>query len=147
MSESKAPVLKVKKLSENAKIPTRGSPASAGYDLYAAESSTIQAQGKALIKTDISIAIPTGKQNLYIFEYNCWFVGYYGRVAPRSSLSWKNHIDVGAGVIDEDYRGPVGVVLYNFANDNFRGVCSNEKIKKYEGSYYILNRSLVYSTS
>ena len=31
--------------------------------------------------------------------------GNYGRVAPRSGLAVKNFIDVGAGVIDEDYRG------------------------------------------
>ena len=41
--------------------------------------------------------------------------GTYGRVAPRSGLAWKNHIDVGAGVIDQDYRGNVGVVLFNHA--------------------------------
>jgi len=49
----------------------------------------IPAHGKALIKTDIAIMIPDG----------C-----YGRIAPRSSLAWKNFIDVGAGVIDADYR-------------------------------------------
>ena len=39
--------------------------------------------------------------------------GTYGRIAPRSGLAWKKHIDVGAGVIDADYRGNVGVVLFN----------------------------------
>jgi hypothetical protein len=32
-------------------------------------------------------------------------------VAPRSGLAWKNHIDIGAGVVDEDYRGNVGKSL------------------------------------
>jgi dUTP pyrophosphatase len=32
-------------------------------------------------------------------------------VAPRSGLAWKNHIDIGAGVVDEDYRGNVGKFL------------------------------------
>jgi dUTP pyrophosphatase len=45
---------------------------------------------------------------------------YYGRIAPRSSLAWKNHIDVGAGVIDEDYRGPIGVVLFNHSSEEFK---------------------------
>lgn len=40
-------------------------------------------------------------------------VGTYGRIAPRSGLAWKSHIDVGAGVVDADYRGDVGVVLFN----------------------------------
>jgi deoxyuridine 5'-triphosphate nucleotidohydrolase len=43
--------------------------------------------------------------------------GVYGRVAPRSGLAWKNHIDVGAGVIDADYRGDIGVVLFNHGSE------------------------------
>lgn len=49
----------------------------------------IPAHGKELVKTDLQIEVPFGT---------------YGRVAPRSGLAWKNHIDVGAGVIDADYR-------------------------------------------
>jgi dUTP pyrophosphatase len=41
------------------------------------------------------------------------------RTAPRSGLAWKNHIDVGAGVVDADYRGNVGVVLFNFSDSDF----------------------------
>lgn len=51
--------------------------------------------------------------------------GYYGRVAPRSGLAVKNFIDVGAGVIDEDYRGPVGVVLFNFSTTPFEVTLSS----------------------
>jgi len=58
------------------------------------------------VPTDISIAVPEG----------C-----YGRVAPRSGLATKHFIDTGAGVIDADYRGPVGVVLFNFAEVDFAG--------------------------
>ena len=62
------------------------------------------AAGKALVKTDLSIAVPEGT---------------YGRIAPRSSLAWKNSIHVGAGVIDGDYRGTVGVVLFNLSTQDF----------------------------
>jgi dUTP pyrophosphatase len=55
-------------------------------------------QGRALVPTDIAIAIPPG---------------HYGRVAPRSGLAVKSFIDVGAGVVDCDYRGPLSVVLFN----------------------------------
>ena len=45
--------------------------------------------------------------------------GTYGRVAPRSGLALKHSIDVGAGVIDADYRGEVGVILFNFGTKDF----------------------------
>lgn len=44
---------------------------------------------------------------------------HYGRVAPRSGLAFKHYIDVGAGVIDEDYRGELKVLLFNFSNEDF----------------------------
>ena len=61
------------------------------------------AGGKAIAKTDLAMKIPS----------TC-----YGRIAPRSGLAWKKHIDVGAGVIDADYRGNVGVVLFNHGKDD-----------------------------
>lgn len=39
--------------------------------------------------------------------------GFYGRIAPRSSLGFRM-VDVGAGVVDSDYRGEISVILYNF---------------------------------
>lgn len=45
--------------------------------------------------------------------------GYYGRIAPRSGLACKHFIDVGAGVIDSDYRGEIMVLLFNFSNEVF----------------------------
>ncbi len=89
-----------KKLSSNATLPKRGSAQAAGYDLASAYDLKIPARGKAIAKTDLAIKLPEG----------C-----YGRIAPRSGLSWKKHVDVGAGVIDADYRGNVGVVLFNHA--------------------------------
>ncbi|XP_063268259.1 deoxyuridine 5'-triphosphate nucleotidohydrolase, mitochondrial isoform X2 [Prinia subflava] len=96
--------LRFTKLSENAFAPSRGSARSAGYDLYSAYDCVIPPMEKAVVKTDIQIALPPG----------C-----YGRVAPRSGLAAKHFIDVGAGVIDEDYRGNVGVVLFNFGKETF----------------------------
>ncbi|XP_007449502.1 PREDICTED: deoxyuridine 5'-triphosphate nucleotidohydrolase, mitochondrial-like, partial [Lipotes vexillifer] len=56
------------------------------------------------LKTDIQIALPSG----------C-----YGRVAARAGLAAKHFIDVGASVINEDYRGNVGIVLFNFGKEKF----------------------------
>lgn len=93
------------KLSDSAHAPTRATPHAAGFDLYSAQQVTVPAHGKALIFTDLKIAIPTG---------------HYGRIAPRSGLTVTKFIDVGAGVIDEDYRGNVGIVLFNFSDQDFR---------------------------
>ena len=90
--------IQIKKLSDKAKIPSQGSKYAAGYDLYAAEEVLVNTLGRKLVKTNISISIPEG---------------YYGRIAPRSGLAYKNGIDVLAGVIDSDYRGDIGVILFN----------------------------------
>uniref|UniRef100_A0A5B7C2I1 Deoxyuridine 5'-triphosphate nucleotidohydrolase n=1 Tax=Davidia involucrata TaxID=16924 RepID=A0A5B7C2I1_DAVIN len=99
-----SPLLRVKKLSEKAILPSRASLLSAGYDLSSATETKVPARGKALVPTDLSIAIPEGT---------------YARIAPRSGLAWKHSIDVGAGVIDADYRGPVGVILFNHSDVDF----------------------------
>ena len=85
-------------------MPTRGSPLSAGLDLHAACNMTIKSKERGLVATDLSVACPPGT---------------YARVAPRSGLALKKGIDVGAGVIDADYRGPVGVILFNFGDMDF----------------------------
>ncbi|KAM7298166.1 deoxyuridine 5'-triphosphate nucleotidohydrolase [Ixodes scapularis] len=97
--------LKFAKLSKNAYAPTKGSPSAAGFDLYSAYDYNVPSRGKCVCLTDIQIAVPDG----------C-----YGRVAPRSGLAAKHFIDVGAGVIDQDYRGNVGVVLFNFGDTDFK---------------------------
>jgi dUTP pyrophosphatase len=102
--------LRVKRLSQNAIIPTRGSAEAAGYDLYAAQECLIEAHSKALIKTDLSIAVP----------YGC-----YGRIAPRSGFTWKHHTDIGAGVIDSDYRGNVGIVVFNHSDKPVSVTCGD----------------------
>jgi dUTP pyrophosphatase len=94
----------VKRLSDAAVMPARGSKDAAGFDLSAAHSSVIPAGGMGLVKTDLAIALPAGT---------------YGRVAPRSGLAFKKQIATGAGVIDADYRGNVGVILFNHGKNDF----------------------------
>ena len=52
--------LEVKLHSDTARIPTQGSPSTAGYDLYSAEEKIVLARGKMLDNTQISIATPPG---------------------------------------------------------------------------------------
>lgn len=96
--------LLVKLLSPHATLPSRATPMSVGYDLSASEDRIIGKGSRLLIPTDIIVCIPPG---------------HYGRIAPRSGLTLKFGIDVGAGVIDPDYRGPVGVILFNHSQNDF----------------------------
>ncbi|KAI5861725.1 dUTPase-like protein [Durotheca rogersii] len=101
---AEAPALLVQKLSPRARLPTRGSAHAAGYDLYAAAATTVPARGRAVVETDVAVAVPAGT---------------YGRVAPRSGLAAKHGIDTLAGVVDADYRGPVRVLLANLSDADF----------------------------
>ena len=98
-------VLRVQKLNNNAALPKRSTEGAAGYDLCASQDCTIPAGGKGLVHTGISISFPAG---------------LYARIAPRSGLALKRFIDVGAGVVDHDYRGEVGVVLFNHGDQEFQ---------------------------
>ncbi|CAE8667623.1 unnamed protein product, partial [Polarella glacialis] len=94
----------VKRLCPSASMPLRGSDFAAGFDLAASEASVVPAGGKGIVKTGLSIAIPQGT---------------YARIAPRSGLAAKKMINIGAGVVDYDYRGEVGVVLFNHGTEDF----------------------------
>ena len=97
-------VVIVKRVNVNARLPVRGTSGAAGYDLSAAQSAVVLAHGKCVVKRGLAMAIP---------------VGCYGTIATRSGLAWKKFIDIGAGVIDVDYRGEVGAILFNFLDEDF----------------------------
>jgi dUTP pyrophosphatase len=94
----------VSKLSANGIIPKRGSNHAAGLDLYSPISATIQPLQRLLVPLDIAIELQEGT---------------FGHILPRSGLALKNGIHIGAGVIDEDYRGNVGVLLFNLSDQPF----------------------------
>ena len=93
--------LQIKKLNNNAKTPIYGSEYAAGMDLFSSNEEPI------IIEPHTRKIIPTGLSISYDDP------NYYMRIAPRSGLSVKNSIDVGAGVIDYDYRGEIKIVLIN----------------------------------
>jgi dUTP pyrophosphatase len=94
--------LSFKKLDPDAVLPTRGSPAAAGLDLYSIEAVSLNRGERRLIRTGLAVAIPEG---------------FYGRVAPRSGLAVQEGIDVLAGVIDADYRGEIRCLLINSSEE------------------------------
>lgn len=96
--------LKVRRVSPDATLPTRGSVGAVGYDLYSAVDTHVGPGERVIVNTGISISLPPG---------------VYARVAPRSGLSVKHGIQTGAGVVDPDYTGEVKVILFNHGNAMF----------------------------
>lgn len=105
------PVLKVRLVHREAQLPKRMTEGSIGFDLYAAEAVTIPGAfaregggvdiGRALVPIGIEIELPEGT---------------VGRIASRSGLSVNHNIEVGAGWVDNDYRGPIVVELKNLGS-------------------------------
>ena len=92
--------MKIKLLNENAKVPTQGSAAAAGFDLYASKACVIESGQTMLVHTGLAMAIPDG---------------YWGGIFARSGLATKQGLRPAncVGVIDADYRGEIMVALYN----------------------------------
>lgn len=94
--------VKIKKLNDNAKIPTRGSEYAAGYDLYACANEPVVIYPHETVKigTGIAIEIPDG---------------FFGAIFPRSGLATKRGLRLSncVGVCDSDYRGEYIVALHN----------------------------------
>lgn len=94
--------INIKKLNENAIIPTRGSEGAAGVDLYACTSSSIVIMPHNTVKigTGLAIELP---------------YGYFGAIFARSGLATKQGLRPSncVGVCDEDYRGEYVVALHN----------------------------------
>jgi dUTP pyrophosphatase len=99
-------IIKIKKLHNDAKIPFYAHSGDAGMDLYSIEEKVIAPGETTLIKTGISIELPSSTE---------------AQIRPRSGLALKNSITVlnSPGTIDEGYRGEIGVILINHGNSNF----------------------------
>jgi dUTP pyrophosphatase len=73
-------------------------------DLYACAPAVVPARGRALVDTGLVLELPEG---------------FRARIHSRSGLSLKHGIEAGAGLIDQGYRHPVGVLLYNHSDQDF----------------------------
>ena len=101
--------VELKLLTEAAQKPQKMSNSSSGYDIYAAnpEEIILQPGEIQLIPTGIAISLSPG---------------YEAQVRPRSGLAYKHGIGIlnSPGTIDADYRGEIGVILFNFGKQEFR---------------------------
>lgn len=87
-------------------MPSYAQPGDAGADLRSRVATVVQARGRVLVPTGVSIALPDG---------------YVGLVHPRSGLAHKHGITVlnTPGTVDAGYRGEIAVNLYNSSDEDF----------------------------
>lgn len=118
-------IVKIKKLNENAKIPTYGSPYSAGADLYACidEDIVIEPNETVLVKTGLAMELS---------------LGYVALIYARSGLASKRGLAPAnkVGVVDCDYRGEIMVALHNHSTKS-QVVSKNERIAQMVITPYI----------
>lgn len=92
-----------KKTNEDAKLPTKNMEAT-GWDVYAVETKVVPARGSAVIDNGLQLGYITP--------------GFWIQVATRSGLGFKKGIEAFRGVIDQDYRGNLGIKLYNNTDED-----------------------------
>lgn len=109
-------IIKIKRLTDTARLPTKGSDGAVGYDLYADSDKeiTIYPHTSEMIYSGIAMEIPEG---------------YGGFIYPRSGLSTKQGIRLAncVGVIDSDYRGEIGLPMHN-DSDKIRVIKPFERV-------------------
>lgn len=109
--------IKIKRLHDNAKIPTKAHPTDAGFDLYACLEENVY------IHSHETVMIPIGF---------AWEIpeGYFGGIYARSGLATKENLRPAncVGVVDSSYRGEVIVAIHNDSNSYVRKISPNEKI-------------------
>ncbi len=96
--------IKIKKLSSSATIPKYIREGDAAMDLYSNESKILKPNTRTIVFTGIAMAIP---------------MGYVGLIWDRSGMAIKQGIKSMGGVIDENYRGEIGVILHNLSTEPF----------------------------
>lgn len=93
------------------KMPVRGTPSSAGLDLFSSENKIINCGHTAIVKTGVCMKIPDG---------------YYGKIESRSSYACKGLVCAG-GIIDSDYTGEIMVIMHNGGGSS-HSVTKSDKI-------------------
>lgn len=123
--------LKIKKLRDNAILPTRGSEEAAGIDLYACikdvdkfkvyNENNIEVDGTRIDPKEDTIVISPNYTVLIPTGIACDFPnGYFGMMFPRSSVGTKRGLALAntAGIIDNDYKGEIFMALKNTGEGN-----------------------------
>ena len=100
------PRVTFEKTHEDAQLPKKNHNTDTGWDLFAVEDKSIPAKGRDVVDVGLKVSFIQP--------------GYWIRVSSRSGLSFKNGILSHPGVIDQDYRGSMGVMLYNHSDSDYQ---------------------------
>jgi len=96
------PCMKFEKTHPDAQLPKKNFDSDSGWDLVAVEPTAIPPHGRAVVQVGLKLA--------YLEP------GYWLSVESRSGLSFKQGILAHPGIIDQNYRGDLGVLLYNHSD-------------------------------
>lgn len=99
------PLMKFSKTHSDAQLPIKNHEDDAGWDLVSVEEKIIPARGKEVVNVGLRLA--------YLEP------GYWIRMSSRSGMSFKNGLLAHPGVIDNGYRGELGVLLYNHSDKDY----------------------------
>ncbi|MCP6682968.1 dUTP diphosphatase [Bacillus nakamurai] len=116
----------IKRLSPHAQIPAYAHATDAGFDLVAAEDVIIEPGETKLVPTGLAFEIPEG---------------YEMQIRPRSGITLKTPLRVQLGTVDAGYRGEVGVIVDNIAQNNLDVTYTDED------GYYTMPESVGYMMS
>lgn len=103
--------VKIKEMTEGARLPEFKTPGASCMDVYAAKSVTIGSMKTVIVPCGFAMEMPLGME---------------GQLRPRSGLSLSG-LMVSFGTIDQDYRGEVGAIVTNLTED-MRRVVSGDRI-------------------
>lgn len=122
--------VKIKKLTNTAVMPTRGSKYAAGYDLYADlktkdEIATVEIRPHETVKVGTGLAVEIPK-------------GFFGGIYARSGIATKQGLRPAncVGIVDSDYRGEIIVALHNDTNEA-QYIHNGERIAQIIASPYL----------
>lgn len=99
------PYMRFEKTHSLAQLPKKNFDSDSGWDLFAVETTLIQKKSK--------VTVPVGLKLAYLEP------GYWLSVGSRSGLSFKYGILAHPGIIDQNYRGDLGVLLYNHGDEDY----------------------------
>lgn len=136
-------MLPFRKSDSRATTPVRGSVGAAGFDLFSLQDVILPPHStNEKIATGISIDLQALRESSGLPTS----LGVYGRVAPRSGHAARDGLDVLAGVIDEDYRGDIFVIMTN-PNAHSVHIPRNKAIAQLIPEIYVRSCGMVEATS